>query len=427
MRVRPRIFIAVGVLVLGGLLAIGWLRSHDSNAEGGRGRTQPTRAAEAPAARQHGGVEERESDAANSLGKVVGGSLIDEETGPLAEGRVDLFCDDARSIARAPIDADGNFEGPACSGRTCARLVHATFEQPEPWVLEPGVRRQLAVVAAPTLAGTVVSTSGEPIPDAKFLLRLGPMRASARSDVDGAFTISLPRARPCDPCDGDARVGCRAPEEAPTDGSASLLVWAPQFAPQELELTFERDEPLRVVLSPPAPPITGRVVGSDGTPIGLRFVVLATHREREAEQHAAEVSADGSFSFADLAHAEYRLRAIRDGHELAMLDSAAPGDQVELRVAQTLQGRDLHIEVRDDLDRPTPAVRVDGGPFRGAKTDARGRVEAREVLPGSYTLSVRLAGCPVVRTTIDVDVESGLDPMHQLVRLPAACVIPGPQ
>lgn len=209
-----------------------------------------------------------------------------------------------------------------------------------------------------------------------------------------------------------------------TAGPASLLVWAPGFAPQEIELALAPQTGLRVVLSAPAPAITGRIVGPDGIPIGLRTVVFATNREREAEQHAAVVGADGAFSFADLADAVYRIRAIRDGQELAAQDRAAPGDRVELRVERALHGRDLHVEVHDDDDHPIPGARVDGGPFRGAKTDESGRVEAREVLAGLHTLSVRVVGCPVVRTDVEIDPEADT-PVHELVRLPAGCVTSG--
>lgn len=428
-RVEPGIAIAagVGLLALGLLLTWSWFESsepddgeiqgvvhHGSEREGGR-RIGP-------------GIASSDADEANASTRSVGGSLVDAESGPLADGRVDFWCEDGRLGSRMKIDADGNFAGPACSGRTCVRLVHPMFEQPEAWELEPGSMRELSVVRAPGIAGTVVGESGDPIANANLLLRVGQQRATARTDADGTFAVALPRERPCDACDGEDVDACRV-GDLPTGGlatarEANLLVWAPEFAPREIEIPLESQAALRVVLAPPAPAITGRVVGPDGTAIGLRTVVLAIHREREAEQHAAVVDADGSFSFADLADADYRLRALRDGQELAVLDRAAPGDRVELRVERAVHGRDLHVEIRDADDRPTPGVRVDGGPFRGAKTDEFGRAEAPEVLPGRYTLSVRVAGCPVVRT--DVEVGFGADaPVHELVRLPAGCVMSG--
>jgi hypothetical protein len=425
-RVEPSIAVAagVGLLALGLLLTWAWLRS-----------TEPADTEIQAMARQRSegerrtmlghGPEARDADEADASTPVVGGSLIDDESGPLADGRVDLWCDDGRLGSRVTIDADGNFVAPACSGRTCARLVHPMFEQPEAWELEPGLMRSLAVVRAPGLEGTVVSTGepGEPIPDAQLLLRRGQQRATARTDADGMFALALPRERPCDACDGDRVEGCRVGDPQTAD-EANLLVWAPGFAPREIAVALVTQMALRVVMSAPAPAITGRVVGPDGTPIELRTVVLATNRVREAEQHAAAVNADGTFSFADLADADYRIRAVRDGQELAVLDRASPGDRVELRVERALHGRDLHIEVHDDDDRPTPGARVDGGPFRGTKTDEAGRVEAREVLPGSYTLSVRVAGCPVVRVGVEVDPETDT-PVHELVRLPAGCVMSG--
>jgi hypothetical protein len=426
-RVDPGVAVAaaVGLLALGLLLTWGWFESSESSepadAETRAGAGQQPEVGGVP--RIGEGIGARDGDTASLSTRSVGGSLIDDESGPLADGRVDLLCFDgdgvARLGARASVDADGNFVGPACDGRTCARLVHPMFEQPEAWELEPGVMHELVVAPAPRIAGTVVGESGEAIADAQLLLRRGQLRATGRSDVDGTFALALPRERPCDACDSERVEGCRV-GDPPTDGSASLLVWAPEFAPHEIEVALGPGAPLRVVLPLPAPAITGRIVGFDGRPITLRTLVLAINRERDAEQHAAEVDADGSFSFADLADAHYRIRAIRDGQELAVLDSAAPGDRVELRVERALHGRDLHVEVHDADDLPTPGARVDGGPFRGAKTDEFGRVEAREVLPGRYTLSVRVAGCPVMRASAEVGPEAN-SPVHELIRLPADC------
>jgi hypothetical protein len=303
--------------------------------------------------------------------------------------------------------------------------VHPVFEQPEAWVLEPGVTRELVVARAPEIAGTVVDELGEPIANANFLLRQGRQRATARSDVEGSFAMSLPRERLCDACDGAQIDACRV-GDPPTEMtlSSNLLVWAPELAPRTIELELAPQTSLRVVLSSPAPAITGRVVGADGVPIGLRTMVLATNREQEGEQHAAAVAVDGTFSFTDLADADYRIRAVRDGQELAALDSAAPGDRAELRLERALRGRDLRVEIRDGGDHPIPGARVDGGPFRGMQTDASGRVEAPEVLPGRHTLSVRVAGCPVVRKDVIIDREADT-PVHELVRLPSGCVMSG--
>src|SRR5690606_24832185 len=152
---------------------------------------------------------------------------------------------------------------------------------PEAWELEPGVARELVVAPAPGVTGTVVSESGEAIADAKLLLRRGQLRATGRSDVDGTFGVALPRERPCDACDVEQVEqveqveGCRRVGDPPADGSARLLVWAPGFAPHEIEIGLESGAPLRVVLPAPAPAITGRIVGPDGSPITLRTIVLA--------------------------------------------------------------------------------------------------------------------------------------------------------
>lgn len=427
MRVEPGIAVGVAVLALGLLLTWAWFESAERADEPQSAATNQSESETVIGSRSGDGIRTRDRDDPGAPTRSVGGSLIDEQSGPLTDGRVDLWCDDGRLGSRVKVDADGNFVGPACSGRTCARLVHPAFEQPEAWELEPGLMRELSVAPAPGVAGTVVSISesGEEIADANLLLRQGELRATGRTDADGTFALALPRERPCDACDGERVEGCRAGDDPPIT-PATLLVWAREWAAREIEVVLAPQTSLRVVLAVPAPAITGRIVGRDGSPIALRTVVLAINREREAEQHAAVVDAKGSFEFTSLADAEYRIRAIRDGQELAVLDSAAPGDRVELRVERALHARDLHIEVHDHDDRPIPGARVDGGPFRGAKTDEFGLVEAREVLPGRYTLSVRVSGCPVVRTSAEVGPEADADtPMHELIRLPAGCVMSG--
>jgi hypothetical protein len=52
-------------------------------------------------------------------------------------------------------------------------------------------------------------------------------------------------------------------------------------------------------------------------------------------------------------------------------------------------------------------VAVDGGPFRGARTDLHGMVEADLAMPGQYTLSLRPPGAGLVRRAITIPSDPG--------------------
>ena len=357
----------------------------------------------------------------------VGGVIIAADQGPLTLGAIELWCDDGQLAARARVDEDGSFSAPACATTTCVRLRHPSFEQPIAWELGPNERREFTVGSAPGISGVVLSPLGQGVADASLIVRSDDgRRAAARTDAAGEFTAALPRLRPCDACDLER--GSPVCSEQPLDGdgdhlAARVLVSAPEFAPGEFEVELELEPGAGAVaqleLEPPAAPITGVVRGADGALFDSRTKVLATNVERAEEQHHAQLEA-GQFELSGLADARYRLRAIRDGREVASLDSAAPGDQVELRAEQGAGGIALQLEILDASARPVADVRVDGGPFVGAVSDAQGRVEAAEVAAGSYTLRLRAADCSAIRVVVDVTLARA-GAMHQVLRLPSSC------
>src|SRR5690606_39972133 len=126
----------------------------------------------------------------------------------------------------------------------------------------------------------------------------------------------------------DAESSCRRDPSSEFE-PVRVLVMAPGFAPVEVELAADGDAEIQLALAAPA--IHGRVLGRYGEPFDERARVLAINRAREHERHAATVDARGQFVLDNLAEAEYSLRAIRDERELAALDLARPGDEVELR------------------------------------------------------------------------------------------------
>jgi hypothetical protein len=343
--------------------------------------------------------------------------IVDPETGPLSEGRVEVHCTgSADSVAAAIVE--GEFEVPACeSGPSCVRLIHPSLHQPRAWELDAGANVELEAEPAPRLLGTVVGPEGEPVSGAEVLVHRGTAPMAVGTDAAGEFAIAWPRVRPCDRCDvGDVEAQCEVEPSVSDPPRVHVLASAPGLAPAAVELALDHDTSVEIVLPPPAPALVGRVLGVDGEPFD-RTRVLASNRARDYEQHATEADAEGRFAFTSLGEGEYSLRAIRDERELATLARARPGEDVELRSDQSARGSAVTVEIVDAADDPVPGARVDGGPWRAAISDADGRVEASAVLPGSYTVRVRADDCAPVRETIVV----APDRAEWLVRLPENC------
>ncbi|NVB42661.1 carboxypeptidase regulatory-like domain-containing protein [Pseudenhygromyxa sp. WMMC2535] len=403
-----------------------WLALRDSETAGS---ADPSEDRAEPAARPPsgprsggGGGEVARGSAAASVGvedMQVAGVLIDAESGPLAEGRIELWCADGRLGAVARLDEVGRFVGPACTeGQTCVRLQHPVAVQPRPWSLSHGAAERLEVELAPRLEISV-RADGRAVADALALVRSGEGVRSASTDLAGELEVALPRLRPCDPCDAEGAEGglavgrCRGAEAAGgAAGELTILVQADGFAPSSraLSLTLEDIEgslALAFDLEAAAPAITGEVVDARGRPFDARTRMLARSLDRPDEAHAAKLDAAGQFELSSLGRGQYRLRAVRDGLEIASLDAAEGGEVLRLVSDRPASGPTITIRVEDGSGRPLPGVRVDGGPFSGAITDEAGAVERERVLPGDYALRLRAHGCEAQRRTLAVSASAG--------------------
>jgi hypothetical protein len=359
------------------------------------------------------GVRARDSD---SAARRVLGRVIDGAGEPVEAGTVSLRClddDDAlRQLGLAiALDESGAFEGPGCVGTVCAELHHPTLMPAHAWVLEPGKPIELRASELPRLAGTVEDRRGTPVsaarisfvaadPDAEGIV---PTRGTSTStDDDGAFAIALVRRPPCDPCT-EASVGC---DDAPLPwvDRVAVLVLADGFAPARVELDVDPEtydaEPITVRLGPPADTLSGTLTDPGGVPYP-RAQVLARSRLRPAEQHHAVPSGD-TFAFEALGDGPYDLRALQDGVELATAQGALAGEDVELHGDRVAIGPDVIVEVLDH-GRPLAGVSIDGGPFRGARTDMHGQVRAEQAMPGPYALLLRPRGARSSRHEITID------------------------
>ncbi|MFO0635652.1 MAG: carboxypeptidase-like regulatory domain-containing protein [Nannocystaceae bacterium] len=218
------------------------------------------------------------------------------------------------------------------------------------------------------------------------------MAGSTTTDGDGVFSIARIERPPCDPCT-EATQGC---DDAPLrlHDRVWLAVNAEGFAPARVavELAETGDvevEPIRMVGA--AEVLSGTVVDPRGAAYPRAEVYARPsdtgHDAPVLEQHHADVQGE-SFAFESLGPGPYELRVLQDGVELARRSGVRPGDDVALRGDRLADGPDVEVLItRDGV--PQAGVRVDGGPFRGASTDARGRARAQQAMPGDYILRVR--------------------------------------
>jgi len=361
-----------------------------------------------------GGVRAAEVDLDAS--SVVRGEVVDAQGVALTEGALLLRClqgDAVRVLGTVKIDGDGLFEGPGCRGQVCATLQHASQTPVEPWVLRPGSATVLHTEGLERLWGEVVTPSGDPVEAARIMfLPAGPaterdplallplMTRNTTSDADGRFSVAWVQRPPCGPCE-EAAGGC---PELPqfVDGLealASASGFASGRAAFDRESVADPDAPLRITLLRAEDLLTGQLLDANGDAYA-RAYVLARSVDRPREQRRAEVDAQGNFEMDGLGPGPHAVRALQDGVELATAQVDAGADVELLGSAQAL-GPDLEVSVLLENGRAAVGATVDGGPFRGEKTDMKGRVRATAVLPGTMGLRVRL-GPRTQRASIEI-------------------------
>jgi hypothetical protein len=149
------------------------------------------------------------------------------------------------------------------------------------------------------------------------------------------------------------------------------------------------------------------VTDGEGRPYP-RARVLARAHARGYELHQARTKS-GQFTFAELGEGPYDLRVVQDGVELATSSGHLAGETVALIGQVAAVGRAVAVEVvRRGTHEPVVGAVVDGGPFAGARTDATGTVSAAEVLPGTYTLGIRVRGLRSQRGALQVGEGEGM-------------------
>ncbi len=400
---------AVGI---GGLVAlvllVGWgvrrTVGSASRPASGRGASGEVESADANA----GGVSSRSHDSAARRVRAV---VVDDDGDPLEGGHVSLRClADGEVTGMAGntvvLDEDGGFEGPGCIGQVCVELHHPSAIPAEPWVIEPGVPGVLRATSLPRLRGMVVDSRSRPVAAARISVGaaldadpdalIPTIGTNTTTDAEGQFSFALIRRGPCDPCT-EADRGCDDLALALQE-RVVVAIHAPQFGPARVELDVDANsgdnETPQIRLMPPADVISGTLLDPHGDPYP-RATILARASQDPTEQHQSSPQEHG-FAFESLGSGPYDLRALQDGVELATAMGVRPGEDIELVGSMVASGPDVDLEITYDGE-PQAGVTVDGGPFRGARTDLNGQVRADAAMPGEYTLSLRRPGAGLVR------------------------------
>jgi len=408
----PRVVTLGALVVLVTALAVFLLARGDSRRNESSARAGDRGAVDGSDGGSADGVRPRSSD---SAARHVRGRVVDAHGEPVDEGTVSLRClddeDEVASLGPAiRLDEAGGFDAPGCNAVVCAELHHPSLVRTGAWVLAPGEPAELVAGELPRLVGSVEDPRGAPVAAAKLSFvaadpeddGIVPTAAGATTtDEDGTFAVALVRRPPCDPCT-EATVGCDA-APLPWVERLAVVAVAERFAAARVEIDLDPDgdpAPLEIRLALPADTLSGTLTDPRGEPYP-RAQVLARSQLRPSEQHHS-VPAGDTFVFEALGEGPYDLRALQDGVELATAAGALAGEDVELRGVRIASGPDLIIEVLEG-GRPFSDVAVDGGPFRGARTDMHGQVRADQAMPGDYTLLVRPSGGRGSRHAITIE------------------------
>lgn len=403
---EPRSGRAVWIVLAGAIAVVAAILFWPARDRDARSEAVPRDASEASqealAGGGPGGVAARQATTA-AVGRVLA-DVVDEAGEPVDGATVVLRCMLPDGVVRnieggtVRTDDDGHLDGPACRGTVCADLRHAALVPQEPWTLEPDRAVILRARGLARIHGEVVDGRGEPVVAATIVAARDPedddprallpvTTSTSGTDVDGAFSLALVARPPCDPC-AEAAGEC---PDAPLPVASRLLLVAraPGFGPgQALVDLDDADDPIRIVLPVPAPGIRGTLVDPEGRAYP-RAYVLARSVQRPTEQFRGSAP-EGTFDIVDLGEGEYDLRAIQDGVELATEGPAKPGDRVDLVGPPVVET--LVLEVLAEDGRALQELRVDGGPWARATTDAAGRVTAQNVATGAYVVRVKRPG-----------------------------------
>jgi anti-sigma factor RsiW len=275
----------------------------------------------------------------------VRGSVRDRTGAPCAGAMVEVrpvVLQGGRGRKVVHTDASGRFEAAGILGSFGVDVSGPDWlEGRAEGSVDPGEVTTLDIVVGKTgqLHGTVVDPDGRPVAGAKVTIHTerqwkmvgywvhepGGHSPDATTGPDGAFRIEVLRLRP-EPYTVHATAGPLR---------AGLV--------QGIDPFSIPPEGVRIVLQP-TQEIRGRVLDSDGRPVGAIVTLNRVGEPVSAPGPRAESGSDGTFRFVNLPEGEFDLRAMAMGHAQSSVRARSGDVGVEIRLATTgwiLRGRVL--------------------------------------------------------------------------------------
>jgi protocatechuate 3,4-dioxygenase beta subunit len=261
--------------------------------------------------------------------------------------------------------------------------------------------RDLVLDDGGSMTGTVVDTTGKPVPDVSVTampvarnLAFGPDRAT--TGADGGFAIDTLRA-------GAYRLTARRGNEVLRRPGIS------EEQPQGERVTVRAGQTatVRLVVDAASGAISGSVVDSAGKPVPDAFIaasreseaagarssnVLGTRIDWWGDDRPVLTSPDGSFQVTGLAPGKYTLRAYRKGGGEAFAEHVAVGGTARLQIKPTAS---LEGTVRRDAGPPPRDLQLS---LRNAQTgfertesfyQTQGRFRVADLPAGHFEITAR--------------------------------------
>lgn len=331
--------------------------------------------------------------------------FIGPDRKPLVDFAFRIYCSDTagpRSSKLFHSADDGCATVLSCPGAeviTCVRSASAEYRASRAWVLRGPQTQFFSAQRGAGLRVWVRDPQGRGVQGAKLQVLLeepDPLSPppfatwSGISDEEGRFLFRRAQPAPCDPCVRDEEDCKLSRGEFDELVNAHLWVSHPKFAADTREIPFRLDRELEFVLSDPARELRGRLLDEKGKAYVRADIILQSTRFAQL-RISARAGQEGEFLLQGLADESYSLQAYQDGQVLVQRKAVRPGERLELQGQRTSVLQDISINLKDPQGRPVEGLGVFGGPFRGQKSDARGRVHQKGGLEGALKVVVESA------------------------------------
>ncbi len=332
-------------------------------------------------------------------GMRVRGRVSDEAGAPIPGASIAAYLG-SRRLSDSRSDEQGRFsvEGVPAGGRIIAS--QEGYESSAAPVAE-NAELELVLHAQVMVTGTVLSSSGEPVPEVQILAH-GASRGMATSDATGAFRLALREAGP---------VSLMAHHS--TYGAGEISIEAPA---KDVKLQLNA-----------LGTVKARLVDKSHQPIpGARATAFVESKApRETFSSDAPSDAQGRLILAGLQQGSYRVRFMARGYQ--------PAERSEVAVPETGEVDLGEVTLENGLEISGVVLKSDGSPASGAFVHARGKgVKGSEGVStdpdGSFTILGLREGSYQLSAFVDksaAEVQAKAGDRGVTIRLPAASRLRG--